>query len=385
VEGILLAVTEEGPPWALNVLILLTVPALVAMNGLFVAAEFALVAVRRTRVEQLVNEGVKGARAVEKAVASLDRSIAATQLGITLASIGLGFVGEPALARLLIPLFDAIPDSWQFITAHTLSVTLAFILITFMHVVFGELIPKTITLQVPERMAFLLAKPLLLFARLTRPFTMLMYLTANAILGRWGVKAGGETMVHSVEELHLLIEDTEEAGLIEEEQADLVHNVFTMSSKMVRDCMVPREKMASLELNTPPEKVMEIVRSGAHTRLPVYEGDLNNIVGIVNTKDLFYLFSLQGVVVLQDALYQAVFLPADEPVINGLRLFKKTHRHMALVRDDKDNIVGLITLEDVLEEIVGDLEDEHDRPVPRVQRVVRRVLPRPAPKPPEKK
>ncbi len=385
-DGILLAVAEEGPHWALNVLLLLTVPALVAMNGLFVAAEFALVAVRRTRIEQLINQGVKGAMAVEKAIAALDRSIAATQLGITLASIGLGFVGEPALARLLIPLFDAIPLSWQFITAHTLSVTFAFMLITFMHVVFGELIPKTVTLQVPERMALLLARPLLLFTRATRPFTMLMHLTANAILSRWGFKAaGGEAMVHSVEELQLLIEDTEEAGLIEEEQADLVQNVFLMTSKKVRDCMVPREKMASLEVNTPPEQVLEIVRSGAHTRLPVYDGDINNIVGIVNTKDLFYLFSLRGVVVLQDALYQAVFLPWDEPVINGLRLFKKTHRHMALVRDDKDNIVGLITLEDVLEEIVGDIEDEHDRPVPRVKRVVRRVAPRPGPKPPEKK
>src|SRR5205807_4841272 len=194
-------------------------------------------------------------------------------------------------------------------------------------------------------------------------FTALMYGTANVLLRRLGYQsASGEAMVHSVEELLLLIEDTEEAGLIDPEQADLVENVFELSSKRVRDCMVPREKMAALELNTPPEKVLEAVRTGAHTRMPVYEVDPNNVVGIVNTKDLFYLFSLQGVVILQDALYPPLFLPADEPVMNGLRLFKKSRRHMALVRDAQDNVVGLITLEDVLEEIVGDIEDEHDRP-----------------------
>jgi CBS domain containing-hemolysin-like protein len=382
---LLATVTEGGdPPLVVNALMLLTVPALIVLNGLFVAAEFALVAIRRTRIEQLVMERVKGAKSVESAIARLDRSIAATQLGITLASIGLGFVGEPALAGLLYPLFNFLPEGWRIISVHTLAVTLAFLLITFLHVVFGELIPKTVTLQMPERVALFLSRPLLVFARLTRPFTMLMYLTANAVLRPWGFKAAsGETTAHSIEELKLLVEDTEEAGLIEEEQADFVQNVFMMTNKKVRDCMVPREKMACLEVNTPEEKVLEIVRQGAHTRLPVYDGDLNNVVGIVNTKDLFYLFSLKGVVILQDALYPALYLPDDEPVINALRLFKKSHRHMALVRDDRDAIVGLLTLEDVLEEIVGDIEDEHDRPMPRLPPALRRVPPRLAPKPPK--
>jgi CBS domain containing-hemolysin-like protein len=208
-----------------------------------------------------------------------------------------------------------------------------------------------------------------------------MYGTANVLLRRLGYRsASGEAMVHSVEELLLLIEDTEEAGLIDAEQADLVENVFELSSKRVRDCMVPREKMAALELNTPPEKVLEAVRTGAHTRMPVYEGDPNNIVGIVNTKDLFYLFSLQGVVILHDALYPPLFLKPDETIGNALRLFRRVHRPMALVRDDDGVIRGLITLEDVLEEIVGDIEDEHDRPTPRLSRTaLRRVSPRPAP------
>ena len=364
-----------------DVLALLTVPALVLLNGLFVAAEFALVSVRKTRIEELAARGVKGARAVEKAMAALDRSIAATQLGITFASIALGFVGEPALADLIRPLFNFLPTAWQGATAHSLATLLAFFLITFLHVVFGELIPKALAIQSADVTALRLAKPLLGFARLTRPLILLMNATGNAILRLLGFKpASGEEMVHSVEELLLLIEDTEEAGILDPDQADLVENVFRFTNNKVGQCMVPREKMTALELNTPPEKVLEVVRSSAHTRMPVYEGDVNNIVGIVNTKDLFYLFSLQGVVVLQDALYPALFLKPEESMANALRLFRKAHRPMALVRDEDDKILGLITLEDVLEEIVGELEDEHDRPTPKVRLVRRRPPPPPPPK-----
>jgi CBS domain containing-hemolysin-like protein len=369
------AAAGEGSGLFWDILGLLLVPALVVLNGLFVAAEFALVSVRKTRVEELVGQGVAGAKSVLAALDGLSSSIAATQLGITLSSIGLGFVGEPTLARLLDPLFGFLPGHWHWLTTHSVATALAFFLITFLHVVFGELIPKTMALQIPDRAALWLAHPLLLFSRATRPFIAVMNLTGNAILRALGFRpAGGEEMVHSVEELLLLIEDTEEAGILDAEQADLVENIFHLSGKRVRDCMVPRERMASLELSTPPEQVLEAVRSSAHTRMPVYEGDINNIVGIVNTKDLFYLFSLRGVVVLSDALYPALFLKPDEPIANALRLFKKARRPMALVRDDDDKIVGLITLEDVLEEIVGELEDEHDRPTPRLK-LVRRRLP----------
>jgi CBS domain containing-hemolysin-like protein len=348
------------------VALLLTVPALVVVNGLFVAAEFALVAVRKTRVEELISQGVKGAPSVLAALNKLDRSIATTQLGITLASIGLGFAGEPALARLLEPLFASLTPEWRGTITHTSAAVLAFLLITFMHVVFGELIPKALALQSPDRAALWLAKPLNFFARLTRPLSLLMNATGNAILRRLGyAPPSGEGMVHSVEELLLLIEDTEEAGILDPEQADLVENVFKLSDKKVGDCLVPRDKMMALELSTPPEKVLEAVRSGAHTRIPVYDGNLDNIVGIVNTKDLFYLFSLRNVVILADALYPPLFLPPDEGMDNALRLFKRAKRPMALVRDDNGHILGLITLEDVLEEIVGDIEDEHDRPTPK--------------------
>jgi CBS domain containing-hemolysin-like protein len=212
-----------------------------------------------------------------------------------------------------------------------------------------------------------MARPLLVFAYITRPLILVMNGTATLLL-RWCgfTRPAGEGMVHSIEELLLLIEDTEEAGILDADQADFVENVFRLSTKKVGQCMMPRDKMACLEVNTPPEKVLEIVRNGAHTRMPVYEGDIDQIVGVVNTKDLFYLFSLKGVVILGDALYPALYLDPEEPLDNALRLFRKSRKHMALVRNEQNKILGLITLEDVLEEIVGDIEDEHDRPTAKL-------------------
>jgi CBS domain containing-hemolysin-like protein len=365
--------------WAWDLLGLLSVPALVVLNGLFVAAEFALVCVRKTQVEEMIRQGQKGSRRLLGAIERLDRSIAATQLGITLASIGLGWVGEPALARLLVPVFAFLDETWQGAATHSAATIFAFLLITFMHVAFGELIPKNLAIQTPDRMALWLAAPLVVFARLTRPLTLIMSGIANAILRWWGYDpARGEEMIHTVEELALLIEDTEEAGILAPEQAEFVQNVFRLSGKQVRDCLVPRDKMATLELNTAPDRVLEAVRHGAHTRMPVYEGNLDNIVGVVNTKDLFYLFSLRGVVVLEDAMYSPLFLKPEESMATALRLFRNSRRHMALVRDEEGNIHGLITLEDVLEEIVGDIEDEHDRPMPKLRLRTRRLPTRPA-------
>src|SRR5262245_13381950 len=310
-QASLLAASDTS--WVWNTLGLLSIPLLVALNGLFVAAEFALVAVRKTRVEELVRQGQQGAKAVEDATANLDRSIAATQLGITLVSIALGWVGEPALARLLEPMFGFLPDTWGTVATHSVAVGLAFLSITFLHVVFGELIPKTLALQKPDGTALWVAGPLILFAKLTRPLIALMNGTGNGILRLFGLPvAQSVELAHSIEELTLLIEDTEEAGILGPAQAEFVQKVFRLSAKRVRDCMVPRDKMAVLEVNSPPDTVLEAARRGAHTRMPVYEGELDNIVGIVNTKDLFYLFSLKGVVILEDALYPPLFLKPDE-------------------------------------------------------------------------
>lgn len=368
------------------------VPLLVLLNAYFVATEFALVAVRRTRIETLVTQGVRGARSVDLALKNLNRAVAATQLGITIASLALGWLGESAIARCLTllalwwsgPGVDPETTWWL---AHSVAGPMALILITFMHVVFGELIPKTIALERPDAVALVVAMPLNLFTQLVSPFLRLMNGTANALCRGMGFTGKGDhASLHSVEELLLLVEDTEEAGFIAPDQADYLENVFRLTNKRVGDIMVPRDSVAALELTTPPGQILETVRTGAHTRMPVYEGTLDNIIGIVNTKDLFYVFSLNGIVILQDALYPTLFLEIDMPVTTALRRFKQTHRHMGVVRDAEGKTVGLLTLEDVLEEIVGDIEDEHDRPSqarlpvqPFTQTAIRKLQPPPGP------
>ncbi|OWK44426.1 Magnesium and cobalt efflux protein CorC [Fimbriiglobus ruber] len=339
------------------------IPVLIAVNGFFVSAEFALVSVRRTRVEELVNQGLPRARALMEAIDHLDRSVAAAQLGITLASLALGLASEPSLAYMIEPLFANVPGEWQGAVKHSVSVALTLAIITYLHVVFGEQMPKIAALQAAERIALWVAGPTNTFAKATGPLIRLMNGTSTLFL-RW---AGYRPMTqhedaHSVDELRLLIEDTEEAGLIDSEAAGYVRNVFSLSNKKVRDIMVPWEKVMALELTTPSDQILQAVRDGAHTRMPVYQSVPSNIVGVVNTKDLFFLFSLRGIVNLDDAQYPAQFLDADDAVSNALRLFRKTKHPMAVVRDADKAVIGILTLEDVLEEIVGDIEDEQDDP-----------------------
>lgn len=349
---------------------LLAIPLLVLMNAFFVAAEFALVALRRTRVEELVSQKVPRSQALLKSIDELDNSVAACQLGITVASLALGLVSEPALHVLIAPVFATLPDALQGAVSRTASIVLTLGFVTFLHVVFGELMPKTMALQSSEKMGLLVAGPLNFFARRTQWIINLMNGSSVWLLKKFGYKPAGEGENYTVDELRLLIEDSEEAGLIDAEAADTVLNVFALSNKKVRDCMVPWEKVAALDVTIGEEELLEKVRQGAHTRLPVYDGSPDNIVGVVNTKDLFYLFSLKGVVALIDAVYEPLVIPANAPVSDALKKFRTGHRHLAIVRDFEANgkVVGILTLEDVLEEIVGDIEDEHDRPVHKLSR-----------------
>jgi putative hemolysin len=341
----------------------LIVPLLVLANAFFVAAEFALVGVRRSRVEEMVLQKKRGAVAVQHMVDNLDDAIAATQLGITLASLALGWVGEPAVARLLDPLFSFLPTDQSWIAAHTMATIVAFTLITFMHVILGELAPKAVSLERPDTVSLWVAPPLLWFSRLTRPFVALMNAMGNGVVRLLGFEPiSGHEMVHSVEELGLIIEETRRAGVLPRDQAEYVRNVFRLPAKLVRDCLVPRDRMAALELHMPEERILEEVRDGAHTRMPVYDGTLDNIVGIVNTKDLFHLFSLRGMVVLDDTMYPPTFVDPERPISEVLRQFRRRRRPMAVVRDAAGHVLGLITLEDIVEEIVGEIEDEHDPP-----------------------
>ena len=303
---------------------------------------------------------------------SLNRSVAGAQLGITVASLALGFVSEPAIHEALHPLFAALPGGDSTTLARVASIAVTLGLITYMHVVFGEQMPKLAALQSSERVALLIAAPVNWFARASGPLITLMNGSSTFFLRRLGYAGEAEEgEVHTVDELRLLVEDTEEAGLLDADQADMVLNVFALRNKTVGDVLIPWEKVLALDVNTPADKVLEAARLGAHTRMPIYEGHPDNVVGIVNTKDLFFLFSTFGVVLLEDALYPATFLTPDEPVAHAFRLLRKSHRPMAVVRDAGGKVRGLITMEDVLEEIVGDLEDEHDVPVPKLKRTRR--------------
>jgi putative hemolysin len=342
---------------------LLMVPVLVLANAFFVAAEFALVAVRRSRIDELLLQGRRGTASAKYAIDNLDDTIAATQLGITLASLALGWVGEPSMARLIEPLFSFLPEEGAWIAGHTLATILAFTLITFMHVILGELAPKAIALERPDMVSLWVARPLLWFNTLMRPVIALMNAMGNGVVRLLGFKPiSAREMVHSVDELGLIIEETRRAGVLPVDQAEYVRNVFRMPAKHVRDCLVPRDQMAALEFRMSEERILEEVREGAHTRMPVYEDTLDNIVGIVNTKDLFHLFSLRGMIVLDDAMYPPIFVDPEMSISDLLRQFRGRRRPMAVVRDGVGHVLGLITLEDIVEEIVGEIEDEHDPP-----------------------
>src|SRR5581483_7489724 len=246
----LLAAGDE-PGMTLAVVGLVAIPLLVAVNGFFVAAEFALVAVRRTRVEELVNQGALGAKSLLHAITDLNRSVAACQLGITVASLALGFVSEPAIHRLIHPALSGLPGEW----ARIVSVFITLLLITYMHVVFGEQMPKLAALQATETVGLWVARPVNVFGRVTGPLIRLMNGSSSWILRRFGYHGTGEEgEVHSVDELRLLVEDTEEAGLLDPDAADMVLGVFALTDKTVGDSMVPLERVVALDVNTPPEK-----------------------------------------------------------------------------------------------------------------------------------
>jgi CBS domain containing-hemolysin-like protein len=341
--------------------LVLLVPLFVVMNAFFVAIEFALVTVRWTRVEQLVEHNVAGAKLVQRAVENLNDSLAASQLGITFASLALGWVGEPAIAHSLEPWFVGLPTGLSLAFTHGSAIVVAFLIITYLHIVLGELVPRAIAIQHAERTALVLAGPLLAFRAMTRPLVMIMKGSGGAVIHWLRVpEPRAELQVHSVDELDLLVEEGEEAGVIPAFQASYVRNVFELTDKTVRDVMVPRERVVTIALTATEEEILETSRETAHTRMPVWESSPDNIVGIVNTKDLFHIFSLRGLIILMDAMYPALFVAPEVPVARVLAMFKREKRQMAVVRNPDGHFAGIVTLEDILEEIVGEIEDEHD-------------------------
>jgi CBS domain containing-hemolysin-like protein len=353
-----------------DVIGIIAIVLLVLANGFFVAAEFSLVSVRRTRIAELVARGEAGAESVQKAIDDPDRVIAATQLGITLASLALGWVGEPALSHLIAPLVSLFPKVIQSGVSHSLSVAIAFAIITFLHVVVGELAPKSIALQDPERTSLIVARPTLWTERLFKPAIWILNGTGNALLRLVGVQpASGHQLVHSVEELKMLVTASAESGVVEAEEREMLHAIFDFGELVVRQVMVPRTEMIAVEADTPLPEIINLVSQSKYTKIPVYKDDLDHILGIVHVKDMLNVLQSPDSqqCVGRDLVREALFVPEALSVSALLRYFRDNRQHISIVLDEYGGTAGLVTLEDLLEEIVGEVSDPFDAVAPEVQ------------------
>ena len=351
-----------GDSGTLIVFQVLTVFLLILTNGFFVAAEFSLVTVRRSRVEEMVQEGNGGAKRVSWILRDLDTVISATQLGITMASLGLGWVGEPFLAGLIQPLLSFLPQGVDSAAAHSISVAVSFAVITYLHIVLGELAPKSMALQRAEGTAVFVAGPMLLFARIFRPFIVLLNGSGNLILRLVGVRgpAHGQ-LVHSEEELRIILLESRKSGVLEEQETELIQNVFDFKDVTARQVMVPRTEMVCIPLSASLSDVLEIVLHFGYTRFPVYGSGLDDIVGIMQVKDVLPAlcgqaesFDLRGI------LHAPVLVPETVHIDDLLSQFRRAKTHMALLLDEFGGTAGLVTMQDVLEEIVGEVSEGMD-------------------------
>ncbi len=330
-------------------------------NGFFVASEFAMVKVRKTRIEQLVKEGNGIAKIALEAIKDLDKFIAAVQLGVTISSIGLGWVGEGTLARLVEPVFDFIPGIGQTIATHTVSASIAFALITFLHVVIGELIPKSIALEYTEKTALIVAKPMQMITFVFNPFIWVLNGFGNWVLKLLNIPHSHKaSLVHSTEELDMLVNASYDGGVLNETEKDMLHNVFKFSDLTAKQVMIPRTDMVCIQKETPIEDLNKLAAENQYTRYPVYEEDIDHIIGLVHVKDLFSLSINDEVCPIEKILRPVLLVPETITMDNLVLEFKKRKGQMAIVVDEFGGTSGLVTLEDVLEEIFGEVQDEFD-------------------------
>jgi CBS domain containing-hemolysin-like protein len=335
--------------------------ALVLLNGFFVAAEFALVGARRSKLQAMHDGGDRLAHFAMRAIDNLDRFISATQLGITIATITLGWVGEPVLAALIdavLGLFGILPAPGAVHTAAGIAV--AFAVITFLHVVFGELAPKTVALIMPERVSGVVAPPLMLFARLMAPFIALLNGTANAFLRLFGIKPMSESRhVHSPEELRMLVMQARAHGTLDESDSAMLAGVFDFHEKKVQDVMRPRTEMAALSIDDTEEQVRATLSRERYSRYPVYQETIDEVVGVFLAKDL-WLHDRNTSFSLRQFVRDPLYVPATRSAIRVLDDLRKTRAHMAVVLDEYGGTAGIVTMEDLIEEVIGDIADEYD-------------------------
>ncbi len=340
---------------------LLAVLGLVLGNAFFVAAEFSLVSARRTRLEEMSQNGNRKAMLALRAVQSLDRTISATQLGITLASLGLGWIGEPAIANLLEGLFVGLPSSIRGITTHGVAVAIAFSLITMLHIVLGELVPKSIALLNPERLSTYLVVPLMGFSWVMAGPIRLLKALSNATLRGLGItRSTARERVHSVEEIRMLMEQSEEQGRLPEEDARMLAGVFEFSEKSAEEVMTPRTDIVAIQADATVEAGADVASESKKSRYPVYQETLDEIAGVIHAKDLLLAVRQRPGAPVRDFMRPPLFVPGTREVEDVLVDMKRVKSHMAVVLDEYGGTAGLVTMEDLLEEIVGPIVDEFD-------------------------
>ena len=334
---------------------------LVLANGFFVAAEFALVAVRRSRIDQLVQEGDRRARTVQSALQHLDRYISGTQLGITLSSLALGWLGEPALAALIDRGLVSLGIRASETAVHSAAaITAAFVVITFLHIVIGELAPKSVALTKPEWVSKLVARPLILFSNVAYPVIWVLNGASNVLLRMFRIEPVKELEhIHSSDELRLLVTHSAEHGRLNETDTAMLAGVFDFHEKKARDVMRPRTDIVAIPKDAPEAEVWRIARAERYSRYPVYENTLDEVVGVFVAKDL-WLHEGPRAFALQDHVRPVTFVPANKPAEKVLDDLRKSRAQMAVILDEYGGTAGILTLEDLIEEVIGDINDEDD-------------------------
>jgi len=334
--------------------------ALVCANGLFVAAEFSIVTVRKTRVDQLIAEGHRGARAVRRAVTSPDRYIAATQLGITMAALGLGWLAEPTLASVFEPALSFLPAHLAATTAHSIAVAVAFAIITAADIIFGELTPKWIALERPEATAICLVRPLELFMRVMSPFIRVVHGTAQGVIRLLGFSgADRRAMVHSEEELKMLVTASQEAGVLEEQEEQMLHRVFGFADLTAGQVMIPRTELVAVPAETPMRDLVAQLGQRSHTRLPVFRGTLDDVVGMLHVTDILKQIASGVDTTMAGALAREVLtVPETLTADDLLAEMRRRRAREALVIDEYGGTAGLVTFESLMERIVGEIPGE---------------------------
>ncbi|MFD1129235.1 hemolysin family protein [Paenibacillus provencensis] len=349
---------EEGSRYALN---LAFVAVLIGFSAFFVAVEFAIVRVRTSRLDQLIAEGNKRAAAVRQVVANLDGYLSACQLGITITSLGLGWLGEPTVEKILHPLFERmhVPEA----VGSFLSFFIAFMAITYLHVVVGELAPKTVAIRKAETVAMLTAKPIIWFNKLMYPFIFVLNGSANGLVKLFGVKpASGHEEAHSEEELQIIINESFESGKINQSEFGYVSRIFAFDEMLAKEIMVPRTDMVCLYVNKSVEENLAIIREEQYTRFPVVNENKDDIIGIINTKQFFleYYGDNSSDIDITGLIQPIPAVHETTPVKELLHKMQQEGNHIAILVDEYGGTSGIVTIEDVLEQIVGEIRDEFD-------------------------